>query len=74
MGVAFNDLELIQQAKQHLEQIEVSSFYYIALISIAKAFLSYAETNQDLTWISNARELLMKLPEMSSLTTALIDV
>ncbi len=74
MSAAFNDIELIKQAQQNLDLIEVSSFYYIALISIAKAFLSYAEANQDQNWISNALESLMKLPEMSSLTTALIDV
>lgn len=74
MSAAFNDIELINQAQQNLDLIEVSSFYYIALISIAKAFLSYAEANQDQHWISNALESLMKLPEMSSLTTALIDV
>ncbi len=74
MSAAFNDIELIKKAQQNLVLIEVSSFYYIALISIAKAFLSYAEANQDQTWISNALESLMKLPEMSSRTTALIDV
>lgn len=74
MSAAFNDIELIKQAQQNLDLIEVSSFYYIALISIAKAFLSYAEANQDQQWISNVLESLMKLPEMSSLTIALIDV
>jgi tetratricopeptide (TPR) repeat protein len=74
MSAAFNDLELIKQAQQNLDLIEVSSFYFIALISIAKAFLSYAEANQDQNGISNALESLMKLPEISSLTTSLIDV